>query len=149
MTRPKLIGINHVALEVGDIDEALEFYGRFFDFELRGRSEKMAFIDMGDQFLALSAPREQGSDAHRHFGLVVDQREGLRERLESEGIELVSDKRLDFLDPWGNRIEVVPYEDIQFAKDKSVLTVLGAGHLEKTQSAITELEEKGIRAPRS
>lgn len=145
MKNCKLVGINHVALEVGDIDQALEFYGRFFDFELRSKSENMAFIDMGDQFLALSAPRSQSGDDGRHFGLVVDDREGLRERLKQDGVKLVSEKRLDFLDPWGNRIEVVAYEDIQFLKNRAVLEVLGCSSLEKTDDAVSQLAEKGIR----
>ncbi len=146
-TKPRLIGVNHVALEVGDIDEALAFYGRFFEFSLRGRSESMAFIDLGDQFIALSAGRRQPTDAHRHFGLVVDGREGLRARLEAAGVEIVSERRLDFLDPWGNRIEIVPYEEIQFLKDRAVLRALGAEGLRKTQAARAELAEKGIEPP--
>ena len=145
--KTRLIGINHVALEVGDIDEALEFYGRFFDFRLRGRGRDMAFIDMGDQFLALSAGRTQAPDQHRHFGLVVDDRDGLRQRLEAAGVEIVSERRLDFLDPWGNRIEVVPYADIQFLKDRAVLKALGAADLRKTDAARDELHEKGIAPP--
>jgi catechol 2,3-dioxygenase-like lactoylglutathione lyase family enzyme len=142
--KPRLLGINHVALEVGDIDEALAFYGRFFEFELRGRGEKMAFIDLGDQFLALIAGRRQPTDSDRHFGLVVDDREGLRTRLEAAGVELVDDKRLDFLDPWGNRVEIVPYESIQFLKDRAVLRALGADTLRKTDAARDELRGKGI-----
>lgn len=145
--RPRLIGINHVALEVGSIEEALEFYGRFFEFELRGRGENMAFIDIGDQFLALSAPRKQPRDDGRHFGLVVDDREGLRQRLEEAGVEIVTEKRLDFMDPWGNRIEVVDYRDIQFLKDRAVLEVLGRGALRKTDDAKEELANKGIVSP--
>jgi catechol 2,3-dioxygenase-like lactoylglutathione lyase family enzyme len=145
--KPRLLGINHVALEVGDIDEALAFYGRFFEFELRGRGEKMAFIDLGDQFLALIAGRKQPTDDGRHFGLVVDDREGLRARMEAAGVELVDDKRLDFLDPWGNRIEIVPYESIQFLKDRAVLRALGADTLHKTESAREELRAKGIEPP--
>lgn len=145
--KPRLIGINHVALEVGDIDEALAFYGRFFEFTLRGRGEDMAFIDLGDQFVALSAGRRQQPDEHRHFGLVVDDREGLRARLEAAGVEIVSERRLDFLDPWGNRIEIVPYEDIQFLKDRAVLRALGAEALKKTDAARAELAGKGIEPP--
>ncbi|MBY8975045.1 VOC family protein [Rhodobacteraceae bacterium NNCM2] len=145
--KPKLIGINHVALEVGDIDEALAFYGRFFDFTLRGRTETMAFIDMGDQFLALATDRRQADDDERHFGLVVDDREGLRQRLTDAGVRIVSEQRLDFLDPWGNRIEIVPYVDIQFLKARSVLEHIGAGTLHKTDAAIEELTAKGIEAP--
>ena len=145
--KPRLLGINHVALEVGDIDEALAFYGRFFEFELRGRGEKMAFIDLGDQFLALIAGRHQPTDSDRHFGLVVDDREGLRTRLEAAGVELVDDKRLDFLDPWGNRVEIVPYRDIQFLKDRAVLRALGADASRKTDAAREELRGKGIEPP--
>jgi len=146
-SRPRLIGLNHVALEVGDVEEALEFYGRFFDFELRGRGAGMAFIDMGDQFLALSEPKAGPRDAHRHFGLVVDDREGLRARLEAEGVEIVTEGRLDFLDPWGNRIEVVAYPDIQFLKARGVLEALGAGPLRKTEDARRQLRDKGIEPP--
>ncbi|MEM9278561.1 MAG: VOC family protein [Pseudomonadota bacterium] len=142
--KPKFIGINHVALEVSDIDEALEFYGRFFEFTLQSRSETMAFIEMGDQFIALSTCRSQARDNDRHFGLVVDQREGLREKLEEAGVEIVTPRRLDFMDPWGNRIEIVPYEDIQFVKQKGALKLLGAEDLRKTDAAKKELRAKGI-----
>lgn len=142
--KARMLGINHVALEVGDVEEALEFYGRFFEFELRGRGEGMAFVDMGDQFLALSEPREGSPDAHRHFGLVVDDRDGLRERLAAEGVEIVSETRLDFLDPWGNRMEVVGYENVQFLKDRAVLDALGAGGLRKSEDATGQLAKKGI-----
>jgi len=142
--KPRLLGINHVALEVGDIDEALAFYGRFFEFELRGHSKKMAFIDLGDQFIALSAGRRQPTDDDRHFGLVVDDREGLRARMEAAGVEFVSENRFDFLDPWGNRVEIVPYRDIQFLKDRAVLQALGADTLHKTDAARDELRGKGI-----
>lgn len=145
--RPRLIGINHVALEVGDIDAALDFYGRFFDFTLQSRSDSMAFIEMGDQFLALSTGRSQPPDTDRHFGLVVDDRGGLRARMEAAGVTFTSDKRMDFLDPWGNQIEVVPYRDIQFLKDPAVLRKLGAGGLRKTEAAKTELRGKGIEPP--
>ncbi len=142
--KPRLLGINHVALEVGDIDEALAFYGRFFEFELRGHSKKMAFIDLGDQFIALSAGRRQPTDNDRHFGLVVDDREGLRAKMEAAGVEFVSENRFDFLDPWGNRVEIVPYRDIQFLKDRAVLQALGADTLHKTDAARDELRGKGI-----
>lgn len=145
--KPRLIGINHVALEVGDIDEALAFYGRFFDFRLRGRSRNMAFIDLGDQFIALSAGRQQPRDDARHFGLVVDDRDGLRARLEAAGVEMASETRLDFLDPWGNRIEIVSYGDIQFLKNRAVLGALGADALRKSAPARDELREKGIEPP--
>lgn len=147
MTRPKLVGINHVALEVGDIDEALAFYGQFFEFELRGRGDKMAFIEMGDQFLALSTPRAQPRDDSRHFGLVVDRRDGLRETLEAAGVEIVTPNRLDFMDPWGNRIEIVPYENIQFVKQPGALKMLGVAHLRKSAAAREEMRKKGIDPP--
>lgn len=143
--RARFVGINHVALEVGDIDRALEFYGRIFDFELRGRiGGKMAFLDAGDQFIALSAPRRQGGDDSRHFGLVVDDSEAVREALESEGIEILPGRGLDFLDPWGNRIQVVQYDEIQFTKTAAVLGKLGLGGLGKTPEAEAELREKGL-----
>ena len=111
MDKPTLVGINHVALEVGDIEAALEFYGAIFNFELRGRGEGMAFLDMGDQFLALSEGRQQSADVHRHFGLVVDKRSLVKEFAVAAGAELVDGPFLDFRDPWGNRIEVVEYRD--------------------------------------
>jgi hypothetical protein len=107
----------------------------------------MAFIDLGDQFLALISGRKQPTDDGRHFGLVVDDREGLRARLEAAGVELVDEKRLDFLDPWGNRFEIVPYDDIQFLKDRAVLEALGAGKSRKTEAALEELREKGVEPP--
>jgi lactoylglutathione lyase len=144
-TKPRLVGINHVALEVGDIDEALAFYGRLFEFSLRGRSESMAFIDMGDQFIALAAGRTQARDEDRHFGLVVDDRAPLRRALEEAGAEILPGRGLDFIDPWGNHIQVVEYRDIQFTKAPEVLAAMGLGDLEKTEAALQELAEKGIR----
>jgi catechol 2,3-dioxygenase-like lactoylglutathione lyase family enzyme len=144
--KTRLVGINHVALEVGDIGEALEFYGRLFDFELRGRSDRMAFIDMGDQFIALSAGRSQPKDSDRHFGLVVDDRAPLRAALEQAGVEILPGRGLDFIDPWGNHIQVVEYPDIQFTKTASVLDAMGLGDLAKSESALQELAEKGIRS---
>jgi catechol 2,3-dioxygenase-like lactoylglutathione lyase family enzyme len=145
MSRARLVGINHVALEVGDIDAALEFYGRLFDFELRGRSKHMAFIDMGDQFIALATGRTQPKDDDRHFGLVVDDRAPLRRALEEAGAEILPGRGLDFLDPWGNHIQVVEYEDIQYTKTAAVLDAMRLGHLEKTEAALKELADKGVR----
>ena len=105
--KARAVGLNHIALEVGDIDEALAFYGRLFEFELRGRSEDMAFIDLGDQFLALQKGRRQPADDGRHFGLVVDDKEAVRRALLEAGIAPLPGRFLDFRDPWGNRIEVV------------------------------------------
>src|SRR6266545_207024 len=123
--QPRLIGINHVALEVGDLDEALAFYGRIFSFELRGRSRGMAFLDLGDQFIAMSEGREQAPDDGRHFGLVVDDKEAARRALEAAGVATLPGPFLDFLDPWGNRIEIVGYDNIQFTKAPNVLRGMG------------------------
>jgi catechol 2,3-dioxygenase-like lactoylglutathione lyase family enzyme len=128
--RARLVGINHVVLEVGDLDEALEFYGGLFEFELRGRHRRMAFLDMGDQFLVLAEGRTQPPDGTRHFGLVVDDASVLPER--------------DFVDPWGNRVQVVQYSEIQFSKTQSVLAGMGLDGLEKSESALRELREKGL-----
>jgi lactoylglutathione lyase len=141
----RLVGINHVALEVGDLDAALDFYGRVFDLQLRGRVRGMAFIDMGDQFLALSQGRGAGPDEERHFGLVVDDREAVRRALEQAGAEVVPTRGLRFRDPWGNNVEVVEYGDIQFTKERGVLAGMGLVALEKSEDALRELEEKGLR----
>ena len=141
----RLVGINHVALEVGDLDAALTLYGRLFSFELRGRGQGMAFIDMGDQFLAIAEGRTQGADDARHFGLVVDDKEAVRAAVEAEGLPLVGQgHRLDFVDPWGNRIEVVGYADIQFERVPAVKRKLGIEALEKTDRARREIAERGL-----
>jgi catechol 2,3-dioxygenase-like lactoylglutathione lyase family enzyme len=141
----RLVGINHVALEVADVDAALEWYGGIFEFELRGRAGRnMAFIDMGDQFLALSAPREQPADDGRHFGLVVDDKQAVRAALERAGAELVPTRGLRFMDPWGNSVEVVQYDEIQFSKTDGVLRGMGLEQLSKTEAARAELREKGL-----
>ncbi|HEY7245307.1 MAG TPA: VOC family protein [Xanthobacteraceae bacterium] len=142
--KARAIGFNHVALEVGDIEEALAFYGRFFDFELRGKSATSAFIDLGDQFLALQKGRKQPADDGRHFGLVVDDKELVRKALADAGINPLPGRFLDFLDPWGNRVEVVGYDNIQFSKAPNVLHGMGLSHLSKNASAIKELAEKGM-----
>ena len=140
----RAIGINHVALEVGDIDEALAFYGRFLDFELRGKRATMAFLDLGDQFLALCSPRTQGPDDGRHFGLVVDDKEAVRAALAEAGIEVGARGGLRFADPWGNVVEVVDYRDVQFSKTPAVLAALVPEGLEKSAAAREELERKGL-----
>jgi catechol 2,3-dioxygenase-like lactoylglutathione lyase family enzyme len=145
--KARLVGINHVALEVGDIDQALAFYGQLFEFSLRGRSASMAFIDMGDQFIALSAGRTQAKDEDRHFGLVVDDRAPVRQALEEIGAEVLPGRGLDFIDPWGNHIQVVEYRDIQFTKAPEVLRALDLGDLPKSEDALEELANKGIRFP--
>jgi catechol 2,3-dioxygenase-like lactoylglutathione lyase family enzyme len=139
----RLVGINHVALEVGDIEEALDFYGRLLEFKLRGRSGRMAFIDMGDQFIALSAPRTQPPDEHRHLGLVVEDKEAARRRLEEEGIE-IRGRGLNLRDPWGNYIQLVDYRDVQFTKAPEVLRGMGLGGIEKSPEARDELRQKGL-----
>jgi catechol 2,3-dioxygenase-like lactoylglutathione lyase family enzyme len=143
----RLVGINHVALEVGDIEQALDWYGRLFEFELRGRhGGRMAFIDMGDQFLALSATPTLQPDRARHFGLVVDDKEAVRDALRRNGVDVQASGSLDFRDPWGNHIQVVDYRDIQFTKTAEVLAAMGLDHLEKSERAQRELREKGILA---
>ena len=142
--RAKLIGINHVALEVGDLDEALELYGRLFEYELRGRSTRMAFIDMGDQFLALAEHESPEPDAARHFGLVVDDIEVARAAVEREGLEIVGSRGLTFLDPWGNQVQVVDYRRIQFERAAGVKRKLGIQELEKDESALAEISERGL-----
>jgi lactoylglutathione lyase len=143
---PRLVGINHIALEVGDVDEALEFYGRIFEFTLRGRGARMAFIDMGDQFIALAAGRTQPPDSHRHFGLVVDDKEATRRALEEAGADILPGGALDFRDPWGNHVQVVEYSEIQFTKAPEILRGLGLDGLEKSPEALAELRAKGIEA---
>jgi extradiol dioxygenase family protein len=142
--KPRVVGFNHVALEVGDMDEALAFYGRLFSFELRGKSDSMAFIDLGDQFIALQKGRRQPADDGRHFGLVVDDKAAAREALEAAGITLLDGPFLDFRDPWGNRIEIVGYDNIQFTKAPNVLRGMGLNHLAKNEKAKKELAEKGM-----
>ena len=141
--KAKAMGINHVVLEVGNIEAALEFYGRIFDFSLRGKNDTQAFIDMGDQFLQLSLNDVPAPDDKRHFGFVVDDREPIRAVLEEMGVEML-ERGLNFRDPWGNRIEVVPYTEIQFSKAPNVLRGMELDDLKKTESAIEELENKGM-----
>ena len=140
----RAIGINHVALEVGDVGEALAWYGRFLDFELRGQQPTMAFIDLGDQFLALSSGRRQGPDEGRHFGLVVDDKEAVREAVAALGIEVAPSGGLRLDDPWGNQVEVVDYRDVQFTKTPAVLAKLAPEGLQKSESAREELARKGL-----
>ena len=140
----RLVGINHVALEVGDIDQALAWYGRFFELELRGRAgAAMAFVDMGDQFLALARSRDTPPDGARHFGLVVDDKEGVRAALAAAGVAVTPAPNLSFHDPWGNHVQVVDYCDIQFTKAPEVLRAMGL-ELEKSEAALAELHERGL-----
>jgi lactoylglutathione lyase len=149
MSKARLVGINHVALEVGDLDAALEFYGRWLDFELRGRVRGMAFLDAGDQFLALSEGRMQPTrpDDDRHFGLVVDDREAVRAALDAAGVRPERGRGLQVRDPWGNVVEIVDYREIQFSKAPGVLDGMGLAGLEKTEAAQRELAEKGLTRP--
>src|SRR5262249_24704484 len=143
----RLGGINHVALEVGDLDEALAWYGRLFEFELRGRAgRRMAFVDIGDQFIALASGRTQPPDVARHFGLVVDDKEAVRERLRAQGIPVQRSGSLDFTDPWGNHVQVVGYQDVQFTKSPEILRAMEVGGLGKSVQAIEELRAKGLAA---
>jgi catechol 2,3-dioxygenase-like lactoylglutathione lyase family enzyme len=144
---PRAIGINHVALEVDDVGEALDWYARFFDFDLRGRRPTMAWIDLGDQFLAISSPRTQGPDGGRHFGLVVDDKEAVRTALADAGIAVAPSGGLRFDDPWGNQFEIVGYRDVQFSKIPEVLAALAPEGLEKSAAAREELARKGLAGP--
>jgi catechol 2,3-dioxygenase-like lactoylglutathione lyase family enzyme len=140
----RAVGINHVAIEVGDVDEALAWYGAIVSFELRGRVGSMAFVDLGDQFVAFSEGRRQPADDERHFGLVVDDLEAVRAALEAAGTAVLPGRGLSFRDPWGTRVEVVQYDAIQFSKTDGVLRGMGLGEIEKTASARRELRDKGL-----
>jgi lactoylglutathione lyase len=144
--KPRLVGMNHVALEVGDIEEALAFYGKIFEFTLRGKGKGQAFIDMGDQFIALMATSARQAGADRHFGVVVDDRSAVRALVTAAGGTLLPGPFLDFLDPWGNRVEVVDYADVQFTKAPHVMRGMGLA-LEKTAKAQRELADKGMAPP--
>jgi len=133
--------MNHIAIEVGSLDEALEFYGSLFELELRSRIPGMAFIDMGDQFLALAERSAREPDAERHFGLVVDDRAAVLAAVREAGVEIFSGN--SFRDPWGNHVQVVEYGDIQFTKAPEILRGMGL-ELEKSESALRELREKGL-----
>jgi len=141
--KPRLVGINHIALEVGNIDEALEFYGKIFDFTLRGKRSGNAFIELGDQFINLMETKTRHEDQRRHFGLVVDDRSSVRARVEAAGGRLLPGPFLDFLDPWGNRVEVIEYANIQFTKAPHVLHAMGFD-LDKNENARRELADKGM-----
>jgi len=142
----RLIGVNHVALEVGDVEEAVALYGRLFDFGMRGRGRRMAFLDMGDQFLAIAQGRSQPPDDERHFGLVVDDVARAREAVLREGLRIASDtgQSFDFRDPWGNRFQVVGYGDVQFERTEGVKRNLGIEELGKTADAKRQIAERGL-----
>ena len=143
--KPLLVGINHVAIEVGDIDEALAWYGQIFDFSLRGKGERNAFIDMGDQFINMTRVPDYRKDGveRRHIGFVVDDRSTVKARAEAAGAKMVEGPFLDFLDPWGNRLEIIEYSNIQFTKAPNVLRGMGL-KLAKNENATKELAEKGM-----
>ena len=143
-SKPRLVGFNHVAIEVGDLEEALAFYGKLFDFELRSREPGMAFIDLGDQFLALQETPNPSPTGGRHFGLVVEDKEAARRRLVEAGITIEPGPFLDFRDPWGNLVEIIGYTNIQFTKADHVLRGMGLDHLKKNEQALEELREKGM-----
>ena len=143
-TRPRLVGFNHVAIEVGSIEEALDFYGKLFAFELRSREPGMAFIDLGDQFLALQETSNVAPTGGRHFGLVVEDKEAARGAILDAGIKIEPGPFLDFRDPWGNLVEIIGYSNIQFTKADHVLRGMGLSHLKKNEQALRELREKGM-----
>ena len=141
---PRLVGINHVALEVGNIEAALVFYGQLFDLKLRGREEGMAFVDIGDQFLTLSEGRTQPPDRNRHFGLVVDDKAAVQAKLQELGVEILPDSFADFRDPWGNRVQIIGHRGVQFSKTDAVLRGMGLADLEKSADAKKQLRDKGM-----
>jgi len=142
------IGINHVALEVGDIEEALKFYGDFLNFEVHEKNEIQAFIYFGDQFINFIKNDNRQPDQNRHFGIAVDNKELVRQTLENMGVKLLGGSFLDFLDPWGNRVEITTYSNIQYTKADHVLQGMGLGHLRKTEQALFELNAKGLGPPK-
>ena len=144
--RARPVGINHIALEVDDIAEAMDFYREFLDFEISSQSENAAFIYFGDQFINFMKGRCQGPDEGRHFGIAVDDKQVAIERLKEMGVELLPGRFTDFLDPWGNRVELTTYTNIQFTKADHVLKGMGLDHLEKTPEALGELAAKGMAA---
>ena len=142
--KARAVGINHVAVEVGDIGEALEFYGRFLDFQVEEQSDEMAIVYFGDQFINFIRNADRKPDQMRHFGIAVDDKPLARRALEDMGVKLLDSRFLDFLDPWGNRVELTTYTNIQFTKADHVLRGMGLAHLKKSEDAIAELRAKGL-----
>lgn len=140
------VGINHIALEVGDIDAALDFYAGFLEFEIQTRSDTAAFIYFGDQFINFVKHADRAPDQHRHFGIAVDDKDLARQTLEAMGIKFLDSRFLDFLDPWGNRVEITTYTNIQYTKADHVLRGMGLDHLVKSEQAQVELRKKGMAA---
>ena len=143
-TKATAIGINHVALEVGNIADALAFYGSFLNFTITSQSEDAAFIYFGDQFINFAKGRAQVPDEKRHFGIAVDNKELVRDTLIEMGVALFGGRFLDFLDPWGNRIEITTYTNIMFSKPTAILRGMGMDHLQKTDEALAELDKHGL-----
>ena len=143
-TKATAIGINHVALEVGNIAEALAFYGRILNFTITSQSENAAFIYFGDQFINFAKGRTQAPDEKRHFGIAVDDKELVRDTLIEMGVALLGGRFLDFLDPWGNRIEITTYTNIMFSKSTAVLRGMDMDHLQKTDESLAELDKHGL-----
>jgi catechol 2,3-dioxygenase-like lactoylglutathione lyase family enzyme len=143
--KPRLVGINHVAIEVSDIDAALEWYARIFDFKLRGKGERNAFIDMGDQFINITRVPNYAvpGEEKRHIGFVVDDRSRVIELAKAAGARFIEGPFLDFLDPWGNRLEIIEYANIQFSKTPGVMRGMGLD-LDKNEKAKKELADKGM-----
>ena len=144
LNKARPVGINHVALEVGDIEQALAFYSGFLDFEINSQSDTAAFVYFGDQFINFMVNVDRAPDQGRHFGIAVDDKEQARASLKEMGVELLDGRFLDFLDPWGNRVELTTYVNIQYTKADHVLRGMGLAHLRKTDSALAELRGKGM-----
>ena len=143
-TKATAIGINHVALEVGNIAEALAFYGSFLNFTITSQSENAAFIYFGDQFINFAKGRTQTPDEKRHFGIAVDDKELVRNTLTEMDVTLLGGQFLDFLDPWGNRIEITTYTNIMFSKTTAILRGMDMDHLQKTDQALAQLSKHGL-----
>ena len=143
-TKATAIGINHLALEVGNIAEALAFYGSFLNFTITSQTEDAAFIYFGDQFINFAKGRTQTPDDKRHFGIAVDDKELARKTLITMDVPLLNGRFLDFLDPWGNRIEITTYTNIMFSKTSPILRGMGMDHLQKTDKVLAELDERGL-----
>ena len=143
-TKATAIGINHLALEVGNIAEALAFYGSFLNFTITSQTEDAAFIYFGDQFINFAKGRTQTPDDKRHFGIAVDDKELVRKTLINMDVTLLNGRFLDFLDPWGNRIEITTYTNIMCSKTSPILRGMGMDHLQKTDKVLAELDERGL-----
>lgn len=142
--KARAVGINHVALEVDDIGAALAFYGKFLDFQVDEQTDEMAIVYFGDQFINFIRNRDRKPDQMRHFGIAVDDKPLAKRTLEAMGVKFLNSRFLDFIDPWGNRVEITTYTNIQFTKADHVLRGMGLGHLTKSDEALKELRAKGM-----